>query len=117
MFNKILQHEGMRTALMQLLFGVLGALIIQLFLHHQPQIATVNLTGITSSFVKETAKEQLTPVQMKQQVTHFGELVDQSVKQIAKQKGAVLVISEAVVTGCPDYTELLQKKINSGLRQ
>ncbi len=102
----------------QFLFGMLGALLIQmLFSFKTPTIATINITGLEDSFIKETSKQALSPMEMKQKVTGFAKILNQSVAELAKQKHLVLLPSEAVIAGSHDLTPEVANRVKQGLSQ
>ena len=115
MFNKT-QIVGY---LPQIVFGMVGALIMQIFfiflIHPAPSIATVNITGMVDSFVKETAKQTLTPDTMKQKVSQFGEGLNKTLQVLSDKKHLIIVPSEAVIVGATDLTETVQRNIKEGL--
>lgn len=113
MFN---QAELMKI-LSQVLFGMLGACLMQLFfIHHAEHVATVNITSMVDSFVKETAKQKLTPDEMKQKVTHFSEVLNILLQRSARQKHLVLVPTEAVIAGAFDITDEIQQNTHEALK-
>jgi hypothetical protein len=103
----------------QLLFGMLGALIIQIIFSFMPfkvpMIATVNITGLEDSFIKETSKQALSPNEMKQKVTVFAKSLNQNVTELAKEKHLVLLPREAVIAGSHDLTPEVANRIKQGL--
>ena len=92
-------------------FGIVGALLVQLFIPKSTTISTVNITGLVDSFVKETAKQSLTSAEMEQKVNQFGEQLQQTIVQLAKQKNTVLLPNEAVIAGTNDLTGEVEKRI------
>lgn len=119
MFKSLLNKEILLMVGSQLCFGILGALIVQLTIMHRttPAIVTVNITGLVDSFIRETTKQSLTQVEMKQKVTRFGEQLNKTVTQISKQKHLILVPSEAVIAGSMDLTPEIANQIKKGLKQ
>lgn len=100
----------------QLIFGMMGALMVQLFFSlNVPTIATVNISGLENSFIKETTNKALSPDEMKLKVTQFAHALNQSVVDIAKEKHVVLMMSEAVVAGHRDLTPEVANRIKKGL--
>lgn len=113
MFRNLLSKEIILLACSQLCFGALGALIVQLVITHQstPIIATVNITGLEDSFIRETAKQPLSQTEMKQKVALFADRLNKTVFQLAKQKHLILVPSEAVIAGSPDLTQEVANQV------
>lgn len=91
-----------------LLFGMLGALIIFVLVHcmEKPNIklATVNITGIVDRFIKIESEKISSPETLKKEVKQFGVALDKELRIFSKEKGIVLMPSEAVIAGTPDYT-------------
>lgn len=100
----------------QLIFGMMGALIMQLFFSFKaPMIATVNISGLENSFIKETTNKALSPDEMKLKVAQFANALNQSVINIAKEKHVILLMSEAVVAGHRDLTPEVANRVKKGL--
>lgn len=100
----------------QLIFGMMGALIVQLFFSFKsPTIATVNISGLENSFIKATTNKSLSPSEMKVKVTQFAKTLNQSVIDIAKEKHVILLLSEAAVAGNHDLTAEVATRVKKGL--
>ncbi len=102
----------------QLLFGMLGALIFHVVFSglSAPKLATVNITDIQSSFLHETMNQGLNTVQMKEKVTQFASILNNTLVDLAKRKNLILVPSEAVIAGnSPDYTAVVVNQMKLGL--
>ena len=102
----------------QLLFGMIGALLIHLLLLPKTPltIATVNITGLEDSFIHETTQQHLTQAAMNQKVTTFANTLNKTVIEMAKQKHVILIPSEAVIAGSPDMTRDVADKVKKGLK-
>lgn len=114
MFNKtqILQ------TMLQLLFGILGALIVQfIFLNSSQKIATVDIAGMVKSFEEEVLKQKLSKEELTQKVTRFGEALNSTVIEYANQKHLILVPKEVVTAGDIDKTNeikaIIKKRMNT----
>lgn len=117
MFNKIYNKESLLMLCSQFIFGVLGALFIQLVIPSRNHIATVNVTGLIESFTNETSKQSLSQTEMQNRVKRFGSELNIALEGIAKEKHLVLVMKEAVITGSTDMTEEVAARIKKGISQ
>jgi hypothetical protein len=109
---KLMSKDLILQALSQLGFGIIGALLILVITHSKPPtIATVNITGLEDSFIRETSKQTLTDVEKQQKVTAFARSLNQTVIKLAKDKHLVLVISQAVLSDVPDLTQVVAEQI------
>lgn len=99
--------------LQPLLCGMLGGLIILAFFnnHNSLSIATVNITGLVDRFIKEESQKNLPPDKLKNEVSRFGNQLEQVLKVHAKDTHKVLLPSEAVITGTDDDTAIISQKI------
>lgn len=97
------------------LFGMLGALIIFIMVHllEKPsvQFGTINITGLVNYFVKQESNKNISPDQLKTEVKQFGNVLEKEIALFSKEKGVVLMISEAVASGAPDYTRVIYERI------
>lgn len=90
-----------------LVFVLMLALIIQsiYYSHQSVTIGTVNITAIISSFVKETAKQNLTMKQKQKKVNKFGLSMQRVMIEMAQKKHMIIMLSESVIAGSRDYTK------------
>lgn len=117
MFKSLINKETFFLVFSQLCFGALGALIVYMGViqRHPPTIATVNITGLVDSFIRETTKQSLSEVEMKQKASLFSDQLTQIIKRISGREHLVLVPSEAVISGAPDLTQEVAYEIKRGL--
>lgn len=112
MYKNILSKESIYIVLSQIIFGILGALLVHVMLHrNSPIVATVNITGLEDSFIRETSSQTLSPNDAKQKVALFAMQLDQSVKKLAQEKNMILVPKEAVIAGSIDVTQSVANDI------
>ena len=79
-------------------------------------IATVNVTGMVSNFVKETSQQNLTMEQKQEKVNKFGLAMQHVMDTIAKQQHVVIIMSEAVIAGSIDLTQEVMVGIKRELK-
>lgn len=116
MFKSFINKAFILQALSQLCFGMVGALLILAITHKtSPVIATVNITGLEDSFIRETSSQSITDLEKKQKVEQFAKALSQTVVQIAKEKHLVLVPSQAVMSDAPDLTPEVARLVKKGL--
>lgn len=97
------------------LFGMLGALIIFMLVHcmEKPnhKLGTVNITGIVDHFIKIESEKSISPDTLKKEVKQFGVALDQELHAFSKENSIVLMPSEAVIAGTPDYTSTVSERL------
>lgn len=113
MFKKI----DILPALTQLLFGILGALLVQIiFVNSTQKIATIDIVSIVKSFESELIKQKLPPDEVNKKVTQFSESLNSIPMLYAKKNHIILVPKEVVLAGSSDKTdeikELIKKRMN-----
>ena len=79
-------------------------------------IATVNVTGLVSSFVKETSKQNLTMEQKQKKIDQFGQSMQHVLDDIAKRNHVIIMMSEAVIAGAPDLTQVVMTSIKKEIK-
>jgi hypothetical protein len=114
MLKNFITKALMLQALSQLCFGMLGALLILAITHRAPSIATVNITGLEDSFIRETSRQSLTDAEKKQKVTAFAKVLNQTIIKFAKEKNLVLLPSQAVISEQLDLTQEVAEQIKKG---
>jgi uncharacterized membrane protein len=105
-------------ALSQLLFGMLGATIVQLvFIHHVQKIVTVDITGILKSFEREALNQKLNADDLSTKVRKFGSVLNNTMEAYSSDNNFILVPKEVVTSGAIDKTEdvkeLIKRRLNS----
>lgn len=97
------------------LFGMLGALIIFMFMNFYisptPSIGTVNITSLVDRFIKQESQKNLSPDVLKQEVKTFGMTLEKALQIFSKQNHLVLLPAEAVIAGSHDYTALIRQRL------
>lgn len=113
MFKWIMNQNIMHSWRWFLVISLIGVVVIQFAYFYRPQaaIATVNITGMVSSFVKETAQQNLSMEEKQQKVNKFGQSMQRVMEDMAKRKHIVIMPNEAVIAGSPDLTEEVMAQI------
>lgn len=113
-------HDLVIKTIYQLCMGMLGAVIILLFLHlwgpkENPRIATINITGLVDNFIKTEVKtkKDLPPDEVKKLVQTFGATLEKTMQGLSSKYHLVLMPAEAVIAGAPDYTVIVQKHLDA----
>jgi hypothetical protein len=102
--------------LSQLVIGMLGAVIIQLFfIHHTQKIVTVDITGLVKSFESEALKQKLPADELSIKVSKFGEVLNSAVDKYSSDNHVILVPKEVVISGAADKTSDVRDIIKKGL--
>jgi len=98
--------------------GLMSLCMISLIHFSRPTmtIATVNVTGMVNSFVKETAQQNLTMEQKQQKVDQFGKSMQHVLDALAKERHIVIVMSEAVIAGATDLTPEIMLSIKKEMK-
>ncbi|RDI41121.1 TrbI F-type domain-containing protein [Aquicella lusitana] len=119
MFKNIINKEFTMQVLTHICFGVVGALLVQfVFIQRTATaVATVNLTALQDSFIRETAKQSLSQEEMKQRVTSFSQQLTQAINKIAKEKHVTILLTEAVISNEKDYTQEIVNRVKKGMSQ
>jgi hypothetical protein len=108
-------HEMSVFYLFSMLFGMLGALIIAVFIHlferKDAQIGTVNITGLVDHYIKQEADKNLPSDVLKKEVKHYGMSLNKELQQLSKERQVILMPSEAVIVGSHDYTAYINQRL------
>lgn len=79
-------------------------------------IATVNVNAIVDRQIKEMAKSELDNQSTEKTIAAFTKQLSIELTQLANEKKAVILVSEAVIAGGTDYTKLVEERIHSANR-
>lgn len=106
MFKTLFDRTQVLQVFSQVLFGMLGAVIIQLiFVHHAPHIVTVDITGMVKNFESEALKQKLTTEELTQKTKKFGSALNLTMEAYPSDNNAILVPKEVVISGAIDKTD------------
>jgi len=99
------------------LFGMLGAMFvlgISYEIRPQPkQIATVNITKIIRQFTQSEVNKKISDGVLKSEIKVFGQQLEKTLSVFSEKNNAVLLPSEAVISGCTDYTDAINQKMKA----
>lgn len=113
MYKFTINKESIIKLIPSFIVGMVGALIVQLWFvsHQRSTISTVNITGMVSSFVKETAKQNLSVNEQQKKVSQFGLTMQKVIDETANNRNTVIFPSEAVIAGSEDLTQEVVMRI------
>ncbi len=108
----------MKKMQVSLLAYFIGIMIITVgmalvLLHHKEnEIATVDVNGIIKHYTQIISKSNDDSTTIEKNTKLFIKQLEEEIHHLAKKKKVTLLVSEAVLTGATDYTDLIQKRIN-----
>lgn len=80
---------------------------------HPPEIATVDIVGITEQFIKQQASQNSSTQEKQQAIKVFSHQLEHALDTLSRSKSLILVPKEAVLKGAKDYTSVLQNLIHA----
>jgi hypothetical protein len=87
------------------ILGLCGfALIVHLMSRPLPELAIVDIAGITEKFVKQEARKKLPDEEHQKAVKVFSHALEHALEKVAKTHSLILFPKEAVLKGGKDYT-------------
>lgn len=105
---------------MQFLTSLLGALLIVVIFewtaNHPRELATVDITALTSNFTNEIKLQKLSEEELKNKITSFGVNLEKEIQKLSEDNQLILLPKEAVISGAPDYTEYLSAKLKNRIQ-
>lgn len=115
MFNNFNKEQLMMIGL-SLVSGMIGALMMQfIFAKHHAVIATIDITNMTQSYIKETANQSLSMQEKQERINRFASLLTKYTEQLSTQKNVVLLPREAVISGGNDLTQQVSEMLKKGI--
>lgn len=111
-FSSVLLEKGL-----PLLYGAFGAvitvLLLELIITPQKQLVTVDITKITTNFIREERlKKNMNNEELKNEIVNFGATLQKTLQRFATQNNVILMPREAIISGVPDYTAYIESEIN-----
>lgn len=117
MLNSIKINNPYFVSFVSSICGALSVLVVSHFLSDTtPRIATVNISGIVSHFVKMEAKREISSDVLEKEAKHYGSSLNKELQQFAKEKNLILLPSEAVIAGNRDYTSVIYRRLNKKMK-
>jgi type-F conjugative transfer system protein TrbI len=107
----------MKNIILSLCCGLLGAMVFtvaQSYLYSRP-IAVVRMDDIIASHLKTYGEKELSDAQRKALSEQFARSLDRVIQQVGEQQRVTLLVSPAVVSNAPDYTEFVKSEIRRSL--
>jgi len=96
--------------------GFVGAVVVvsavETMRHDQPTLATIDLSNIMDTKVKEIMKKK-DQVSAKQEFEDFGKHIDKIVAEMANEYQVSIMMKEPVLGGAPDLTMELKRRLSS----
>ncbi len=113
---KFLTNEMFLQNLYSFIYGAMGCLVIlvgsYIFTPQSKIMGTVNVTLLVKQYINSETTKNLSEADLKNDVKSFGNQLDMKLKQFAKQYHTILILSDAVIAGAPDYTEIINKQMH-----
>lgn len=92
---------------------LLNTICIYFTMSHTKTIATVDITGMTKSYVKTIAKAELPPETAQKALSQFSSNLQDALITLSTKKHLILLPTQAVVGGAPDMTQDVVNLINT----
>lgn len=108
----------MKNIIVSLVCGLFGAIAFTMFnnyLYARP-IAVVNVNEIISSHLKEYGEKDFTDDERKKVIQSFSYALDQVMMRVSNEQRVTLLVSPAVISDVPDYTEYIKIEIERSMR-
>lgn len=114
-FYSLILNKGIHF-LTSLLGALLVVVIFEWTASHPKEMATVDITAITSNFTSEIKLQKLSEEELKNKITAFGINLEKEIKKLSEDNHLILMPKEAVIAGTPDYTEYLSAKLKNRIQ-
>lgn len=110
----IFRSQIMNVILDKLLSGIVGGLcafvVIAVFANKSPNLCSVNVNLIVDDFIKTMAKSNIPANALEKSTHHYMRQLQVEIAKLSKQRQAILLLSEAVVAGSSDVTEIIKSR-------
>lgn len=102
----------MKNIVMALIAGVIGAIGFSLAHNalYARSFGVIRMDDVLATHMQEIAEQSLSDVEKQVAGKLFAQALDQSVREL-RAEGVMLLVSPAVVTSEPDYTESVSSRI------
>lgn len=98
-----------KSLILSWLIALMTSLVTVFIYPHQPDIATVDISAITTDFIKEEAKKAQSTDEKEEAIRAYSHALESAIETLVSKKNVVLVPKEAVIKGASDYTLALKR--------
>ncbi len=117
----IFKNQIMNVVLDKLLAAIVGGLcafiVVAVFVNKSPNLCSVNVNLIVDDFIKTMAKSNI-PANALEKSTHdYMRQLQVEITKLSKEREAILLLSEAVVAGASDVTEIIKSRTDKHYKQ
>ncbi len=82
---------------------------------HRRDVATVKIDSILADHMREYGAKAKNDEERKVISERFAEAISRAIQDVSAEQKIVLLVSPAVVSNVPDYTEEIRSRINSSM--
>ena len=110
--------ENIKKMGVPLLSGLIGAALVLLgsfAFNTQPKLACVNVNKIVSEYIEQNKQSQQDDTQLAIQSSRFMDALEQTMHAYSKKNKVALVVSEAIITGAKDVTQVIRENMGERL--
>lgn len=75
------------------------------------EIATVDITGLTKSYVEELQAKKLSQEEVKRLIVRYATELESAIQTFANENQLVLMPKEAIIAGSQDYTDDIKERL------
>lgn len=96
------------------LFGIAGgmiALLAERMLYHPPSIIQVDVAALVTEHMRRPELIKLSDADRSMDAARFAARLEQETAHLAGEYKAIILAAPAVVTGAPDLTAVLRKRL------
>lgn len=117
----IFKNQVMNVVLDKLLSAIVGGLcafiVIVIFVNKAPNLCSVNVNLIVDDFIKTMAKSDIPANELERSTHDYMRQLQVEIAKLSKERQAILLLSEAVVAGASDVTEIIKSITDKNYRQ
>ena len=106
--------EAVRTIIISFATGLVAAMLFVVLHNHLYQdksIATVNIKSILADQLSVAGEREWTEEEAQASAGRFSAALDKAINDISNEHHVLLLVSPAVVSGAPDYTDLIERRV------
>lgn len=107
---QIIVSKGPQYLLM-VVIALLVVLGLELDKAKPKEIATVDIVGLTKTYIEELQAKKISKEELKQRIVRYATHLESAIQTFAKENQLILVPKEAVVAGSQDYTDNIKERL------
>lgn len=94
--------------------GLAGAILFTVLYNnmYNETVGVIRMDELLGSHIEAQGIDEMSTEQAEEKAKHFSAALDSSIKEVSEEYRVILLVSPAVVSSAPDYTDIVKQRIS-----